>query len=693
MSNAPNDDEQIDSAQPRRRRRGLWWKIPLGLMLGGILFVSGLISAYVYSLWSSLPDTQGLEQFRPSSITRVYDRQGEPIAEFFREKRIPVDIHTLPEHVYLASVAVEDATFFEHDGLDFQGIFRAFMTNLEAGRVVEGGSTITQQLAKTMYLTAERRLSRKIKEAFLAYKIDRNLDKMRILELYLNQIYFGRGAYGIEAAAQNYFSKSAADLNIAEAALLAGMPKAPSRYGRDIHAPETQSRKAHVLRRMREERMITESDYDEAINMHLEVTGKTGQLNRAPYVAEMVRSHLIERYGSRAVYEQGLIVHTTIDLGAQLAAERAIDKGVQAYMERHEPGSLPHQYDPEDVQYSLLSIDNQTGGVLALAGGTDFYTNQFNRATDAQRQSGSAFKPLIFSAAIEQGYSASSVLIDAPLIYQSPDLVWKPENYSEKFYGPTSLRRALAKSRNVISIKLVQEVGIDAVIDHIRRLGISSPVDRNLSIALGSSGVSLWEITRAYAVYPSGGKLLDLHLISRVEDRDGGLLESAQPRPRQVMDKRDAYIVNDMLVSVIEEGTGRRARVLERPAGGKTGTTNDFNDAWFMGFTQQVTTGVWCGFDSPVTLGRYETGAKAALPVWTDFMVDYHQGRPVREFAVPEGIVFRRVDPQTGLLARPGDSESRYELFIDGNQPREYSGSGDASNTEELFRLREGLEP
>ncbi|MBB5021702.1 penicillin-binding protein 1A [Desulfurispira natronophila] len=690
--NTPTDPlEHLPKPRTPRPRRGalaMIGKIMLFLFLSVFLFGAGGLSYGLYYFYKGLPDFSELENFEPGSITRVYDRNDEIIAEFFLEKRIPVSIEDLPEYVYMSVVAVEDTTFFEHQGLDFQGIMRAFIANMQAGRIVEGGSTITQQLAKTMFLTPERNITRKIREALLAYKIDRTLDKMKILELYMNQVYFGRGAYGIEAAAQNFFDISASDLSISQAALLAGMPQAPSRYGRDIHAQITRNRHLHTLGRMREDRVITESQYDDAVNEQLEITGHHRQLNKAPYVNDMVRNYLLENYGADAIYHQGLNVYTTIDINAQLEAQQAITKGLDAYVGRH-PNGLPHETPPEDLQFSLISVDNNDGSILALVGGTNFYTSQFNRATNGFRQSGSAFKPFIFSAAIDQGYTAASIIIDSPLIFSSDELVWKPENYSERFYGPTTLREALAKSRNIVTVKLLREVGVRHAIDFSRRLGISSPISEDLSIALGSTSVSLWEITRAYATFPSQGRLHHMHYISRIENRHGNILEEFQPAYEQVITEQDAYIMTSMLQTAVEDGTGFRARALERPTGGKTGSTNNFVDAWFIGFTPEVTTGVWAGFDTPRTMGNHETGSRTAAPVWVDFMQQYMSDKPVRNFTTPENLVYRLVDPYTGKLARSREG-AVYEVFLAGTEPTEYSGPSERQTIDDMYRLRGG---
>lgn len=691
LNSLQKSDDDSKPEKPRQVKASKWKLVGrffLFLFLSFFVFGAGAGSYALYFFTKSLPDFAELENFRPGSITRVYDRNDELIAEFFQEKRIPVSIEDLPPYVYMASVAVEDSTFFEHAGLDFQGITRAFYTNLQAGRVVEGGSTITQQLAKTMFLTPERKLTRKIREAMLAYKIDKSLDKMRILELYLNQIYYGRGAYGIEAAAQNFFNKSAHELSISEAALLAGMPQAPSRYSRDIHSTMTRNRHLHVLSRMREDLVITASQYDSAVNEQLSITGTHRQLNLAPYVNEMVRNHVLERYGSDALYHHGLNIYTTIDLPAQLAAQEAIRKGHEEYAQRHAKG-LPHDTPPEDVQFALLSIDNHDGSIVALVGGTSFHTSQFNRATASLRQSGSAFKPLIFAAGLSRGFTAASIIIDSPIIFASDELVWKPENYSERFYGPTTLREALAMSRNIVTVKLLREVGIPYATEFIQKMGISSMISQDLSIALGSTSVSLLELTRAYAAFPSGGKLHDLFLIRRVEDRDGNVLEERAPSSVRVISPQDAYIMTSMLESAVQDGTGFRAKRLNRPVAGKTGSTNNFVDAWFIGFSPEITTGVWTGFDSPRTLGNQETGSRAAAPVWVDYMERYFVGKPVRNFTVPEDLVFRLVDPKTGKLAHSREG-AVYEVFIAGTEPTEYSVRSERQNIDEMYRLRGG---
>ncbi|WP_051321312.1 penicillin-binding protein 1A [Chrysiogenes arsenatis] len=683
-----------EASQPHpKRKSGLWWKLPLSLMLGCCIFLGGVLGYIVATLYQELPAIDELGSFRPSSISRMYDRNGVLIGEFFREKRIPISLQTLPEHVYYASIAVEDATFFEHGGLDFQGIIRAATKNFQAGRVVEGGSTITQQLAKTMFLTSERKLTRKIKEAFLAFKIDSTLEKQHILELYLNQIYYGRGAYGIEAAAQNFFNKSAHELTVAEAAMLAGMPKAPSRYSRDINDAETQQRWRHVLNRMREERAITESQFDEAINTPLAITGHIGQLNDAPYVSDFVRNAIIEKHGEDLLYREGVSIYTTVDIRAQHVAHEAITKAKQEYIQRREGRRLPHELTPEDIQFALLSIDNHDGAIIAMVGGTDFYTNQFNRAMNGQRQTGSAFKPFVYSAALEKGLSPATIMVDAPMIFPSSELVWKPENYTQRFYGPTSLRNAVAQSLNVVAVKVLQEVGIGTAIDHVRRLGITAPINRDLSIALGSSSVTLLELTRAYSIFPAEGRRHEPYLIQRVVDRDGKVIEEHIPSFEQAISPQVAYVMTSMLQSVITDGTGRSLRSLPMTLAGKTGTTNAFNDAWFFGFTPRYTTGVWTGFDVPRTMGHGEAGARSAAPVFAEFAKNYFDSEPAVDFPVPEGVVFRRIDPTTGQLAREGAPNSIMEVFVAGTEPRDVSTGSTQDQMIDLFQLRGGDTP
>ncbi len=900
----------------------------------------------------------------------VHDREGRPIGEFYEERRRLVPIEEIPKHVQLAFVAAEDGSFFEHEGLDYRGILRAALANLRAGGAKsQGASTITQQMVKSLLLTPEKTYRRKIREMFLARDIEKRFTKDEILYLYLNQIYFGQGAWGIEEASRTYFGKSVSEISVSEAAMLAGLPQRPSEYSPYRNPESAERRRRYVLGRMLEDEIIDEGMYAEALLDRPELASPAEKEHYGPsaHFTELVRRYLYERLGGDVVLEGGLTVETTIDLDLQLTAVEAVRRGLEAHDHRQgyrgvlrtaksgeidaavaeateanaelyvkilaedlglepaledpaapadvsadadpaardaepapthvidpesetievaeteesaetasadelaaaelplvppepEPIALdvpfeepllgvvievdrkaelakvalgeglvgtlaladvdwarkpnpkrrpikvsridwivkvgdvarfvrlpdltPEQieedqraepelrpiYDPtldadtlatlaaEDampepiaelpvarldlhqvprVQGSLLSMEIDTGDVLALVGGYDYEASEFNRAVQAKRQPGSAFKPFIYGAALARGYSPVSEVVDRPVVYTDPvsGFVWAPRNYGRRFYGPMPLRNALKKSVNNATVHLFREVGVDYVIDYARRLGIQSPLSRDLSLALGSSSVTLLELTTAYAVFPNHGKRVLPRFITKVTASDGTVLLEDVPlgpppppvlRPLgegfaaddtggsrdaeavrttsideleiypdseimptdEIISEAEAYLMCDLLRAVVQEGTGQRLKKLGRPLAGKTGTTNEQGDAWFMGFSPEVVTGVWVGHDDNTVLGWGETGAGAALPIWGDFMKVALDGKPIRDFDVPdENIVFERIDRDTGLIADANTLNAYFQPFIAGTQPeRTLSDRRTASDAEEALR-------
>jgi penicillin-binding protein 1A len=746
-----------------------------------VLLVVAAIGAFgLYRhLAAGLPRIDSLGDYRPPIISSVYADDGRKIGEFYTERRIVIGLDQIPLRLRQAFVAAEDSRFYQHRGIDLASILRAFFKNLRAGTIVQGGSTITQQVTKSFLLTPERSYTRKIREAILAYRIDRVFSKDEILYLYLNQIYLGHGAYGVAAAAENYFDKRVADLNLAECTMLAGLPQAPSRYSPFSHPDRARQRQIYVLNRMVEEGMVSPAEARMAEETELDIKPRRNWFfEEVPVYTEHVRRYVIERYGEQRLLNDGLQIYTAVDTAAQKVARREIDKGLRALDKRRgyrgpleqltpeaakewmahrasaavpvpgeireavvtavddrssevhvnlgsragmirmtgmqwarpldpvsgkvaarleKPGEILKVNDlvqvrveaagqgntPLDltleqvpkVEGALLCLENGTGHVKAMIGGRDFAASQFNRAVQSRRQPGSAFKPIVYAAAIDKGYTPASILIDAPIIYhdEERDFTWKPRNYGRRFHGPTSLRQALAKSRNVVTVKLLRDIGVEYVIDYARRLGIMSPLAPNLSIALGSSGVSLLELLEAYAVFANQGERREPIFITRIVDRDGNVLEEAEDRPEPVISHATAYIVTNLLEGVVQEGTGQRVKALGRPVAGKTGTTDDLHDAWFMGYTPGFTTGVWVGFDDDTPLGDGETGSRAASPIWLGFMQALLQNRPVKMFTVPEGVVFAKIDTETGLLAIAESEETRFECFKEGTEPTTYS--------------------
>lgn len=736
-------------------------------------FVIAALGVYILLIVRELPDVHSLKDYRPSITTRIYGDGNQLIDEFYIEDRRLIAISRLPKNVVNAFVAAEDSRFFQHKGFDLIGIMRAFLKNLEHGAIVQGGSTITQQVAKSFYLSSERTMGRKIREIVLAYRINKNLKKYEILNLYLNQIYLGHGAYGIEAASQCYFGKSAAALNLPEAAMLAGLPKAPSRYSPFVSMERATQRQAYVLTRMVEDGYITERDKNAALTNHIRLNtgGPRGKI--APYFTENVRRYILANYGSDVLYKEGLEVYTTLNADMQRAANAAVERGLRefesrsgyratlkripkkkfdAYLkqldrdldgDRFEKGqvtralveeinadpkrvflrlgtnframadmddssgrqdrqrdesaptkvsSIPVRVGdvvdvkitqlstpfearykveilPRDlVQAALLCMDARTGEIKAMVGGRDFKSSEFNRATQAKRQPGSAFKPIIYTAAFDKGLTAATVMVDEPLMFIDPVRgEWHPRNADREFQGPTSLRSALVNSRNIITIKVLQQIGVDYAADYAANMGISSPLSKNLSMALGTSVVTVQELVRAFGVLANGGKRVEPYFIKKIVDRTGNVFEHHEPKVEQVIDPKIAYLTTSILQDAVQRGTGTRARLAGRPVAGKTGTTDDQKDAWFVGYTPSLVTGVWVGFDDGKPLGRGEMGGVAAAPLWAYFMEKATAGKPVEQFEMPAGIISIRVDPKTGEPAGLF-SDGVNELFLDHGQ-------------------------
>jgi len=609
-----------------------------------------------------LPSIAALKDFRPSVSTQVYCDKGELLDEFFLEDRKVINIADVPRHVVLAFVSAEDSRFFHHKGLDFASITRAFYKNMAAGKIVQGGSTITQQIAKSLYLTSERTYARKLREAILAYKIDRYLTKEEILNLYLNYIYMGHGTYGIEAASENYFGKSSRLLTLPEATMLAVLPKSPQNFSPLRHFERARERQNYVLSRMVEDGYITPEQKQKAWETPLHFSSVRPKEKVAAYFVENVRRYVQGKYGSNVLYKEGLQIYTTLDRTAQINANEAVARGLKEVEERGKYKERP--------QAALLCMDVKTGAIRAMVGGRDFQGSEFNRATQAVRQPGSAFKPFIYTAAFDMGLTPATRFEDSPIAY--PDRsqrggFWRPRNADGKFLGTITLRDALVHSRNVITVRLLEHIGVDYGVSYATNMGITSPLERNLSVALGSSGVTLQEMVRAYGVLAGGGKRVNPYFIKKIVDRTGNVFEEAKVVEEQVVDPRIAFMTTYVLQDAVQRGTGARARGIGRPVAGKTGTTNDNRDAWFIGYTPTHVTGVWVGFDKETTLNRGEVGGRAAAPIWLYFMTKYVAGTPVTQFPVPKGIVFYTVDSDSGFLAEgSGGGRTVREAFLEG---------------------------
>lgn len=654
-----------DTGKPKPRRL-LRWFLSLLFFFVVVLPVTILVGAYLY-FSSDLPRLNSVEDYKPKIVTQVFSESGDVFAEFFVEKRYLIPLEKMPSILINAFIAAEDERFFEHQGIDLVSIMRALIKNLKSMDIVQGGSTITQQVTKSLLLTPEKSYARKIKEAILAYRIERSLSKTDILTIYLNQIYLGHRSYGVEAAAETYFCKPASDLNLAEAALLAGLPKAPSAYSPLRHPDRAKKRQQYVLQRMVESGYITVADAREAEAFPLKISPPENRnITVAPYIAEYIRQYIQAAYGTELLYGEGLKVYTPVNLLMQDAAQRAVEKGLNDYEKRQ-----GYKQGKSGVQGALIALEPRTGSVKTLVGGMHFLENQFNRVMQARRQPGSAFKPIVYAAALDKAYTTASIITDAPLIFpvQSDKPFWEPRNFDLIFEGPVTFRHALTFSRNIITVKILQDIGVRYVVDYAKKLGVSSPLDPNLSLALGASGVSLLELTTAYAVFANQGAKAEPLLITRIVDRTGKVLEENKPLLTEAISPQTAYLITNLLQSVVEEGTGRSVKALGRPCAAKTGTTNDMRDAWFIGYTPDLLAGTWVGFDIEKPLGKKETGAVAASPIWLRFMQEVLEGTPKKVFRIPEGIVFRQIDKETGKPPTGQSTNVIFECFKEDSAP------------------------
>ena len=783
-------------------------------MIVALIAAGGAGIYLLHKYGNDLPDYRQLADYQPPTVTRIHAGDGRLLAEYAQEKRVFVPVEAMPKRLIEAFLAAEDKNFYTHFGLDPMGIVRAVITNLRQigqNRRLVGASTITQQVAKNFLLTNEVSYVRKLKEAILAYRIEQAFTKNEILELYLNQIYLGVGSYGVAAAALNYFNKSLDDLTTAEAAFLAGLPKAPSVYHPVRAADEARGRRDWVIGRLLDLRIIDEQEAEIARAEPLVMRKRDNtELVKADYFTESVRRQLIADQGESALYEGGLSIRTTILPSLQEQATRALHDGLVAYDRRHgwrgpvadigveanwaerlteidrkdglpnwqlgfvvnvnqeaasvglvDDGSIiqlpldtvtwartqirdPNDPDkeslgpeitgvdqvlqagqviwveavpaevevaatetdqapvqeavryelrqPPEVEGAIVAIDPHNGRVLAMSGGFSYRRSEFNRATQARRQPGSALKPFVYLAGFDQNYTPSSTFLDAPVVYdQGPDEgKWKPENYSNKFYGTRTLRFGLEKSLNVLTVRLAQSIGMGNVINMADRFGLSRKMEYNLASALGSSEADLMTLTSAYAMLVNGGKRIQPALIERIQDRHGKTVErrddrhcpecrniewSRQPTPlladqrERIIDEARAYQMVNVLEGVVERGTGRRAQAIGKPVAGKTGTSNDSRDAWFLGFTPDLAVGVYVGFDTPRTLGKKETGSSAALPIFVDFMQQALADKPATPFRVPSGVRLVRIDADSGLLPGPTTEQVIWEAFLPGTEP------------------------
>lgn len=887
-------------------------------VFGGLTFLfTAAAGVALIVVSTSLPTLITIEDYKPLLVSNVYSNNGEKIGEFYRERRLVVPYEQIPPSLVKAFLAAEDSHFFEHGGINFLAILRAFAANLRAGRTVQGGSTITQQVAKSLLLSSEKTYIRKIKEVMLAYRMESHLTKDQIIYLYLNQIYFGQGAYGVAMASETYFRKQLKDLTVPEMALLAGLPQAPSRYTPVKNPTSAKDRQRYVLNRMAEENFITSDEAKKYVNEPVVVYMRENYQDKAPYFLETVRQFLVNTIGETAVLDEGINIATSLDIEKQQAAQKSVQMGLreldkrqgfrgaeknlqdpkeiaQFLLENRDkliddylpartltaegkavpekeplnlnpktgPNNLPEyirigtltngivtkiddvwglvtvrfaeniglidldtlkwarkpnpnvlskyeeitkpsaalktgdvimvkvtgdkfgsdrireiiqkekkknkKYEPKDlpdytkyselvleqdptVEGALIAFDLESSDLISMVGGYEFIQNknEFNRTIQAVRQTGSAFKPIVYTAALDANYNPTSTIIDAPVVYEEEGQLdenkdlnkvekdikkWKPSNYSEKFSGEILFRNALIKSLNIPTIKILEKVGVNTTATYARRLGIFSPLNMDATLGLGSSGVTLYELTKVFSHFARLGKRIHPQIISAVTGRDGNKIVekvtldqrfqeqiqavekefeekrmaanvNEQPKdptspeeaaaaqakksklffndPDQLINPQTAYLMTSILKGVVEEGTAQRAKALGRVSAGKTGTTNGYYDAWYVGYTPQIVAGVWVGSDKERTLGRGETGAQSALPIWLEYMKEAHKKLPEKNFPVPNDIVFVNIDNETGNLASASSKSVVRQPFLEGTEPK--ATTEDTKSNEENF--------
>ncbi len=641
-------------------------------VLAGWLF--GLLVAF----YQELPPLSELEGYKPSLASKLYDVNGELIAQLFVEQRTLVPIDKVPENLQRALLAVEDEKFYSHWGIDPLGIMRATLVNLVHARVEQGASTITQQLARNLFLTQERTISRKIKEAMLALKIEYRYTKKEILEMYLNQVYFGSGAYGVEAASRTYFGKHVEELSLPECALMAGLVRSPNKTSPFNNMEKAKARRDMILERMIKRKIVTKEAGTLAKASPIEL--HTTETRNAPYFVEHIRRTIEETYGSNTIYKGGLSVYTSLDLRLQDKAQKAAAKGIEDAETRiaREMGipaenisSDPNFKKNVPLQIAMVCMEPKTGYVRAMIGGRDFKESEFNRATQAFRQPGSAFKPFIYTAAIDNGFTPADIITDSPIVITDRDgTEWKPENYEKKFFGPTTLRKGLYTSRNVVTLKLLTKVGTSAAASYAQKMGIRSKIKKNLSLAFGTSEVNLLELVSAYCVFPNMGVRVEPVSILYIKDSAGKIIEENTPKLQEVLKPEAAYVMVSMMEDVINKGTARAIRDagVNFPCAGKTGTTDNYSDVWFVGYTSGLSCGIWVGFDDHRSLGTVISSGNTPAPVWGDFMQQVYVAPPA-DFEKPVNVITLKIDADTGLLAGDKCKNIIDENFVKGTEP------------------------
>ncbi len=682
------------------------------------------------SFTEGLPSTSSLVQYKPELATEIYDVNGTLIDELYMKRRTLIPLNKIPVNLQNAVLATEDTNFFNHWGLDVLGVLRAFIQNLRAGYVVQGGSTISQQLAKVMFLTPERTIRRKIKELILAMYIEREYSKEEILQFYLNQIYFGAGAYGVEAASKIYFDKSTDKLTLSECAMLAGLPRAPANYAPSRDIVRAYHRRATVLSRMHDLGFISKEEKIDAKSTPLPMITFREKDKAAPYFVEYVRKKLIDKFGGNLLYKGGLRIYTTMDLEMQKIAQKSLLDSLQDFDQTKKKELIEEEFEDGDydnieevelstgafqkVQGAIISVDPRNGQIRAMVGGRDFSESEFNRAMQANRQPGSGFKPFIYTAAIDQGFTAADILDDSPRVYYNDgtswdllqnttnihqlqlniekledkeekteeeeeklkelkNTVWSPSNYYNRFRGEVTLRNALVKSINCPTVDLLYKIRPVTALYYARKMGLNTRnLPQTLALGLGSGELKPVDMAAGYTAFANQGVRTEPYFITRVEDYSGNILMENFPSEEQVISPQTNYVMVNLMEQVAEHGTGWFTRRLGRPRGGKTGTTNGFSDAWFTGFVPNLVTSVWVGYDDRSSLGPRKSGAVVAVPIWTRYMQEALEHTPVLDFPVPDGITFEYFDPDTGHLATRYSENAVLQAFIEGTEPKTY---------------------
>jgi penicillin-binding protein 1A len=679
----------------------------LVVVAAGVWGAVGASAWWIKGVVSGLPSAGDVREIAVMArATTLYDVKGRTAFTIYKEQRIPVSLDRVSPHLVQAILAIEDQRFYEHGGLDIVRIAGAMVENLRSGRATQGASTLTQQLARQSFLTSKKTYGRKMKEAIVAARIEREFDKPEILELYLNKVYFGDGLYGVEAASLGYFGKSAADLTLSQAALLAGLVKSPSTYAPTVDLERAVARQKVVLQAMRNARVIDQQAYDAALKSPVRLTDALrSQEPFGQYFKEEVRKELVERFGWERVYEGGLKVHTTLDLDLQKMAETEVSRGLKEIEQRQLRRSPKAAPIAEPLQAALVAMDPATGAVRAMVGGRDFESSRFNRVTQAKRQAGSAFKPFVYAAALENGFSPGTVLTDLDDPVWTPQGEWVPEDGHSSATSMT-MRAALKTSSNRAAVRMLREVGIPTAVTYADRLGVG-PVPAVPSLVLGSGEVTLMSMTAAFAAFANEGLLPAPALITRVEDVDGQVLFQAQPSAHRVISEATAFLMSNMLADVVNSGTAWSARRVgfTRPAAGKTGTTNDYRDAWFVGYTPKVVTGVWVGYDMPRTIISNGYAAELAVPIWAKFMKSATRSDEPEWFRPPSGLTSVTICRLSGALATDScrnavdvDDEGNVsdrsmvytEYFVKGTEPRTYCPIHDAYEDRSWWRILAG---